>query len=441
MKRLILCLVLGAASATGAGAQEYTWKETRFHRVHLRNGNFVDGQLLRVTDVEILLEMNEGQIAFRRNMVDRVELMKIRTLGEKPKLDPPLIKPGPTTKATPKPTNLEGEPISDKSTKALYSPEPETPEGADLKSRTAQLLNRLRYSTPDQRDGLIEEFTRLPDQPAPYLADLLDTLSPEAASYVGMALIRMKDPDALPALARQLESGKPHVRSQAALIIGTTGNVDYAPRLRRLLADPSQAVRVAVIDALKQLGDYDSLESIIDLIMDSDAEIRVSATRAALELGLKYDSKPRVANGIKRALDGIVDPNRAEEVADLLRALGSTGLQEFSSKVASYLNDVEPDVRAAAASSLTTLAAPSSLDAILERMTVEQSPTVLVQLAAAARALKSQRAIDPLIEMLKSPDSRVQQSALITLRALTRQSFGVDPEGWTGWWEQARPGR
>jgi hypothetical protein len=61
--------------------------------------------------------------------------------------------------------------------------------------------------------------------------------------------------------------------------------------------------------------------------------------------------------------------------------------------------------------------------------------------AAAARGLSAVRdpeAVEALIGALKDSDSRVQAAAATSLKQLTKQEFGNDPEAWQKWWDTAK---
>src|SRR5579872_6878724 len=74
-------LALLAWLAPPAAAQEVVWIDTQFHRVYLRNGNFIDGKIVQVNNREVHLDVVPGSMTFRLDMVDRIELIKMRTLG------------------------------------------------------------------------------------------------------------------------------------------------------------------------------------------------------------------------------------------------------------------------------------------------------------------------------------------------------------------------
>jgi len=68
----IATVLLLACTAPCLVAQEITWVETRFHRVHLQNGNFIDGHVLQVTNSDVLLKLPVGEMMIRKDTVDRI---------------------------------------------------------------------------------------------------------------------------------------------------------------------------------------------------------------------------------------------------------------------------------------------------------------------------------------------------------------------------------
>ena len=64
--------------------------ETRFHRVFLKNGNFVDGDLQRIEADTVVLRLKSGDVGINRDLVDRIEIVKMKAADEAPpKVDLP----------------------------------------------------------------------------------------------------------------------------------------------------------------------------------------------------------------------------------------------------------------------------------------------------------------------------------------------------------------
>src|SRR5258708_18777177 len=92
---LALSVVLGSRLAA---LQQDGWSETSFHRIHLRNGNFIDGKVISDKPGEVILLLKSGELTVRRDQIDQVEIVKMRSWNEKPiilesKNKPPTVTP------------------------------------------------------------------------------------------------------------------------------------------------------------------------------------------------------------------------------------------------------------------------------------------------------------------------------------------------------------
>src|SRR6185436_5678046 len=84
MNLLCLAVPLLAASPLLQSFQDSDVDGLRFHRVHLTNGNFIDGQLVKETAASVLLRLRSGEMTIRRDMIDRVEFVKMRDRNQVP---------------------------------------------------------------------------------------------------------------------------------------------------------------------------------------------------------------------------------------------------------------------------------------------------------------------------------------------------------------------
>src|SRR5258706_9153339 len=76
-----MILILLALPLLCQSFQDSDTGDLRFTRVHLRNGNFVDGQLIKDTEHEVMLRLRVGEMGIRRDQIDRVELIKMKSLN------------------------------------------------------------------------------------------------------------------------------------------------------------------------------------------------------------------------------------------------------------------------------------------------------------------------------------------------------------------------
>ena len=87
-------------------AADGEWVEVRFYRVHLINGNFIDGQLLKDDAKGAILKMKAGEMTIRRDMIDRVEFVKMKDRFQAPIITTVPSPPKDAVKAFGLPANL-----------------------------------------------------------------------------------------------------------------------------------------------------------------------------------------------------------------------------------------------------------------------------------------------------------------------------------------------
>src|SRR5437867_3665099 len=84
MKHGLFVLISVFALPQAVPAQDSGFVEVHFNRFHHKNGNFIDGEsILQKTD-DVILKLKSGEIAIRRDTIDRIEFIKLRGLSEKP---------------------------------------------------------------------------------------------------------------------------------------------------------------------------------------------------------------------------------------------------------------------------------------------------------------------------------------------------------------------
>jgi len=418
--QVLLAALVCTGAARALSAQDSQWVETKFHRVYLLNGNFIDGQVVKVGEADVLLRLPAGDMSIRKNTVDRIELMKMRSLREKPRLDPPLKKAAPSE---------IGSPLQRLKSGTTFAPAP-VPE--ELIQNVGAFLSRLKVAKPDQKDGLIEQLAGL-SQAGPYLASLLPTVDEESAYMLRNALMRSRDPNATPYLVRALDSDKAYVQMSAINLLGNLGTVDDARSIRPFLSDlyPS-AVRAQAIEALQQLKDGTSLQAIADLVGSTDDMIRVPAITASLELGLQTDRMDLVSASVRQALAS----GQGRVAKELLGAVTRGRFTALWTAVLPFMSDSDPVLRRAAALTLETLAVPDCADAVVNRLNQEDDAITLVGLSKAASKVKSRAAIPALIRLLGHENPNVVQGAGAALTLITREKYGTNKDKWTEWWDR-----
>ncbi|HEX7897872.1 MAG TPA: HEAT repeat domain-containing protein [Planctomycetota bacterium] len=429
---------MALAFVLAALLQDPALVEVRFHRVHLRNGNFVDGTLVRQTKDELVLRIKGGEVGVRADLVERVEYVKIRGVKEKPdevalapKPKPAVDAPDPFAAAPAQPPAdvIPTPRVSDKPLDNLYEAK------GDLREKVDPLLRDLDAADVEQKATIVPRLVEVGGEAAPYLASLLEKLDPEALYHVAGALATLKEPRAVPVLIRLLESGKPAVRARAAAILGATGDVAAAPRVLPLLKDERPEVRMAALEALRALSEPGLLPHLPLLCGDAHRDLRKAAIALYLELSRKLGADAGIVAGLSRALE------HGDEAAsaDLLGAIASAGTSEVAPLLAPYLLVDRPDVRVAAAAALAAVGGEEAARAIVLRIPSEKEKKVRLELARAAQKLAAVRAGGPLIEWIGHADIEIHTAALRALSALAGESYGADRARWVEWWVKAKP--
>lgn len=402
------------------GAQETSWVDTQFHRVFLRNGNAIDGNITYETPRDIKLRlMLAGDMWVAKNSIDHIEVVKMRSLREAPKVFVPVVA---MTKAAPSAPAVQS--------RLLKLAPPEV--SAEIKARVAEVLQAAQIArNEDDWDHLIDLLTRL-ERPGAYLASLMPDLEPPVAAFVRKVLEKTFDPDVTPYLLSALDSDRPDIQAHAIALLGNSSDPRLIERLRPLLDGGSPAVRAAAIGSLTALGDSDSLERIARLMGDPDNAVRIAAINSALRIGGRDAKMPLVARTIRELLLS----SKGRTTVDLLQAAARTHEKDLSDSVEGFLRDGDVVVRRAAVQALVSLAVPGQIGSIVNRLQLEDDTPTKTQLVRLAGVLRAHEAIGTLIELLRSEDRELIGATVKSLEDITHQRFGQDHSRWQTWWEQ-----
>lgn len=391
--------------------QEPEWVEVRFHRVHLLNGNFIDGQLLKDTPGQVLLKIKSGEMGIRRDQIDFVEYIKMRSLNERPVVRPPPTNPG--TSALPR---VKGTSVN-------------TPE--EIRQKVDAILAKLRSTPQGRKQFPVEEMIDLGTEGAVYLATRLTDLTIELQSLVASALGTLKVPQTVPILEPLLGDPTPKLRAVAAVALGLMGDEGKVRYLRPLLRDPDAEVRSTVLGMLAGIEEKDWFDPVSALCGDPDPTVRSRAMGVSARLAVKHSLQETylgiLADQLRRGGPDIR--------VDMAGAIGSLGRREGWSQLTPLLGDSDPKVRAASAMALLALAAPDSGPDILAQLPREQDRMTRLYLAGTAQKLKLRPAVVPLIDWLSDPDEEIRKAAGTALLNLTGQTFGQDRDKWGKWLE------
>jgi len=413
MNPLILSLSFLAAAAQ-AQAPLDSGAEVRFHRIHLRNGNFIDGKVTADKPDEVVVLMAAGEMAILRDQIDRVEMVKMKSYNDKAIiLDTPKAK--------------KDEPSVPRTSKTM---EVITPE--QIKRKVDVMLLRLKSSSTGEKEFGIAELQPLGDEGATYLASKAGAHDLAIQNAIMSALIVLGKPG--PKLAALLEeymsNEKASLRGLALTVLTATGGeADRARYLRPALRDPDAGVRIIAISSLGSVEDKDWFSDASDLIGDSNKDVRSRAVTICRRLSAGTPLNEKLVSIATTHLRS-ADANIRGEMAGLI---GVLGILEAWSSLTPLLRDTDASVRAAAAQGLMGLAAPESGPEIVSVLAAETDRWVRIYLAGAAQKLRLKAAVEPLISWLSDPQQDVRTAAEGALRTLTGQTLGTDQGKWNEW--------
>ena len=414
MSQFLLGLVFLVSGSAAVIPQEEPGRilERRFHRVHLRNGNFIDGHVLELAEDHVLLRVKvdkdkTGEMAIRNDLIaldrdgsPRVEIMKLRSRGE------------------------EGGGRDD-----------DDPAIAErIIAETKRLVLELERAFEEERVPIVQEIIRLGEHAALYLTSVYRTLSPDIRSEVDEVLIEAKATKALPIYLEWLEDEDPRLRTLAVRILSAMGDRALAKHVRPLLDDPVARVRTAAIRGLEKLLDRSAFYEIGHLLRDPDREVRSQSLRSLRAISRRNGMEDKLF----RLLMSSLSLARGEGRADLVFAIAGLGRKEAWEDLVRFLHDPHREVRGAVVIAIMKLKAPEAGEEILARIPLETDPLVRRRIADAVRQFRLVEAVEGLIDWLLDEDEQVRKATVVALTYLTRQGFAGDYEKWAAWWDNSR---
>lgn len=395
--------------------------ETRFHRVHLKNGNFIDGDLLRVEEEVVVMRLKSGDVGINRDLVDRIELVKMKAAAEAP---PHVELPAP------KPAETAANPAPRLAAPPAYAPP------AGVKEAVDPLASRLPKATPDEADALVRELSLLGEETHPYLAWLMESADGPTAERLGSVLAQTKTPAAAPFLRRLVKHPSARVRAAAVPGLASNGGKAEATALVELFKDASPAVRAAASAAVLQLDAEGAFRPLSRLVRDPEPAVRDRVIGALTAMA----DRPALKLVLTDVLEAALAKNDPPAIrADAAMALAKIRAAGAAATVRGLLEDPEPAVRAAAATALAMLGGEEAAEAVAARVGREGATVVRVSLSLAAERLKAKAAIPGLIAWLGEEEEDVRRAALGALRTLSGKDFGRDAEKWSAWWDAQPP--
>lgn len=393
MMRVAVFAALFLGAPLGALPQDPSFSEVRFHRVHLRNGNFIDGQLVGEDGGTVTIRIKVGDLALRRDQVDRVELVCMRVLNERP---------APSAKA--KMVREQGPPAAAPS---AAPPEPgrdsefpgdrSVPETA--RKRVDFLLGRWDKSLPGDRELRARELSKVAPEALPYLAWLLEKRRDQVP--VGLlcdALARTKDPAA-------------------------------GPILESVMRSTSGAHRAAAVKGLVEWDREEGIRPLLDALGDDAPDVWKPASQYLV-------SKAR-ERGVPRLAEEVLGRMRRAGVkkAGFLQTLAVLDDPEARREVEEVLRRGEIPEKHDVLQALAARASPD--DAPLVLPLLEESDRGILQSASVFLGrLKHRPAAALLVPLLESGDPGIVSNAHWALRQISGLNYGPDASLWRSWLEK-----
>jgi HEAT repeat protein len=438
MKKALRIWTMMAAMAASIAAQAQdnpNWVETRFERVYLANGNFIDGHLVEESERLLTFRIVSGEIAIRKDMIQRnqsgklrVELVKMRSYKDAPTLQ---------ATATPKSAPAGSDPL--KEVVPTTTVTDVATETVVLKGSAADQLEQakaeLKSGTPARKKGAIEALGKIGPLAIEFLADLLPGVEDDLVVPVAQALQASQDPAVIAKIRPLLSSDRPSVREQAVLMVGGRGSAkEDAPAVRAMLNDREVSVRGAAISALRMLQDFESFDLIAEFLTDGNSTLRSKSIATLTEFAQKGGLAQKLVETYTKAIRQSQDQIRMDLIVEAAK-LGSKDLGGVLSQLA---QDRDPMVRSHAIMGIGKINAPEYNQLILDLLATEREYWPRIQLAGAVQAMHLDAGIDKMIEWLDDQDSNIKSAALRALRTITRMNFGGDRGSWANWREKTK---
>ena len=114
---------------------------------------------------------------------------------------------------------------------------------------------------------------------------------------------------------------------------------------------------------------------------------------------------------------------------------GQTGNSDSIRRLIEALQNDSWQIRWDAAAALGETKDPRAIGPLVAALQ-DQNSYVRMTAARSLGKIDDPRVVAPLIEALRDESHGVQKNALLSLKELTGQNFGKDPEAWQTWWEK-----
>lgn len=301
-------------------------------------------------------------------------------------------------------------------------------EGVAVERALTRLLGQ-----PTARKEVIEALTRYGAQVVELLTEQLAAPEVETRQAAIIALGRIGDAEAVPALMRMLAESP----ELAIVTAGALAKIGDRRAFAALLGHEDASVRQAIVSALNSLGHPDMAAEMVGRLQDPDARVRESAVKIAgyfgydecveLLLAACADPDPNVRRIALEHIPYLDNPRVFAILLDALRqpqasarAAAARGLAQVEGTAAlqpllAALEDRDPWVRYYAARSLGRHAFPDALAALARVAQADPAHHVRAAATEALGHVGGARVVSILAPLAESEDRDLARAALSAL--------------------------
>jgi len=392
-------LLLAGAGWLQAQSQDvaaYTW--TTFHRVHLRNGNYLEGGLVGRTETSVTLRQPWGEIIVRNDQIDRIEFVKIKSYK-----DPEIIlkkravaKPAEAKEAINKPTPAT--PVTDKPDTTVESAAvPSTIPPAVVLS-VDQAITLWKTAAGNEKTNLTQVLTQLGEDAVPYYEFLLEKRT-QSTPLVQVTL--------------------------AYVAVGEEKFIDFS---ERMMMAPSMEVREAAITGLSKASSPRRIPIVMKAMEDTSASVWRIATETLLEASKQDDLRRTLVDLISARVQ---NSTNSTAFAIALARIGGTQAHQVLWDMVSSSDET---IRLSGLHGIGLMADPEDGARMLGLLR-DPSPTVCKSSCLNLGKMKYRPATATLVGLLRDDDPGFSTNLRWALREITGQLVPDKNEAWTEWWE------
>lgn len=322
------------------------------------------------------------------------------------------------------------------------------PRDANLDGVTLQELRRLRvqgdaqavrrlvaaFDHPElgQQAASLLGLMRVPEAEAALIEGLRGHSSPEIRALCANGLAESESPGTLAALIETLRDNDATVVEWCCKTLGYREDAQAAEALRGILQHPEWKVRFAVVEALLNLGiaDDEVVAELAHLTGEPEAELsdygmkrsqQLDRLRGQLVEGRGIaNTAGDLAAQLAQAREDLANPN------ELVRRTGVNRLRDFPGPEAlvllrAALEDSSAHVRATAVLALESEHTKEVIPDLIRHLSDDPSDYVRAICAFTLMWVQDLRTFEPLVDALKSDDSRLRSAATTALGRLGDQ--------------------